>query len=197
MGDDREVFGHLVDYEMTEAELKTQLERNADIDRKMGLIKADKAAANSGFNEDLKTLRKEQVTLLESISSGKARIEVQCYLERDERLNCMRTVRVDNGETVDTRALTADELNEERQGNLFEQTVGVLASTPDSDEEEEESHDADLDETLAAYQASQSANAANETSEGAAPDDEPEHEADDEDDETGAHEASAGEELPH
>lgn len=153
--EERQTFGHLMNVDLSDDEIKSQLERNADIDRKMLLIKAEKAAANSGFNEDLKTLRKEQVTLLESVSSGKTKVEVECYLDKDLRLNVMRTLRADNGEQVDERALTADELNEDRQGSLFE--GDKKPASPDDasggDEDEDEDGDEDTEATLAEYEA--------------------------------------------
>ena len=125
-------------------------------------IKAEKAEANQGFNNDLKLLRKEQVTLLEEITVGKAKMEVQCYQERDERRGIMLTMRCDNGHIVDERALTAEERGaaaDERQGNLFETTGTDVAAGAGEDEEEGPS-DPDLESTLDEYEADQKAAAA-------------------------------------
>ena len=52
----RETFGFPIEVTLREDEIKAKLDRNADIDRKMIGIKEEKAAANSGFNEELKGL---------------------------------------------------------------------------------------------------------------------------------------------
>lgn len=185
MADDRNTFGHLIDVTLSEAEIKAQLERNADIDRKIIAVSGQKALAARGYNDDLKLLRKEQETLLSTISTGKTKLEVECYLERDDRRGIMFTLRNDNGEIVDQRALTADELNEDRQGSLFEGDKKPAGPDDASgDEDEEEQHDSDLDETLAAYQAQQAANGEGEST-SAAPVDEEGDEDDDLDEDTG------------
>jgi len=153
----RETFDFPIEVTLTPEEVEEKLERNADIDRKMIDIKNQKAEANSGFNEDLKTLRKEQVTLLEMISVGKAKVSVQCYHERDERRGIMLTMRCDNGHIVDERALTADErgaVEDERQGNLFE--GGAPSVDAGADDEDEPAGDADSEAALDEYLAQSS-----------------------------------------
>lgn len=150
----RESFNFAIDVTLTEDEINARLNRNAEIDRKILDIMADKAAANQGFNADLKMLRKEQVTLLESAKAGKAKLEVSCYQERDDRRGMMLTRRNDNGDIVDERALTAEERNEsgdERQGNLFD--GGARAPDPDAGDEEgdDQPGDADADAALDEY----------------------------------------------
>jgi len=152
--ENRETFGHPIEVDLTDEEKEAKLNRNADIDRKMIEIKAEKAEANQGFNNDLKLLRKEQATLLEAITVGKAKVEVQCYQERDERRGMMLTMRCDNGHIVDERALTAEERGiaaDERQGNLFDNDSDTDAGASQPDQEEEEGGDADADAKLAKY----------------------------------------------
>lgn len=156
----RETFGHPIEVDLTDEEKEAKLNRNADIDRKMIEIKAEKAEANQGFNNDLKLLRKEQATLLEAITVGKAKIEIECYAERDERRGMMLTMRCDNGHIVDERALTAEERSaDDRQGNLFE-TTGTDVAASGGDDEEEGQSDPDLDNVLDEYEADQKAAAA-------------------------------------
>jgi hypothetical protein len=149
----RETFGHFIDVTLTEEEITAKLNRNADIDREILSIMGEKAAANSGFNADLKTLRKEQVTLLEAAKAGKAKLEIQCYNDRDDRRGMMLVRRKDNGEIVDERALTAEEREADRQGNLFEGPAPD-ADAPTPDQEEEEGGDTDAEAKLDEYLAS-------------------------------------------
>lgn len=190
--DDRRTFGYLVDVTLTDLEIKAQLERNADIDRKMIEIKGQKALANSDFNGDLKVLRKEQETLLTSINTGKTKIEVQCYNEKDERRGMMLTMRADNGFIVDERALTADELREDRQGSLFDDGTGPTPAVEAGGDDQEEAPDADAAASLEEYtrlQGQAQAGAANQVD----GEDEEEDDADDHDHDPEA----ASEELPH
>ena len=151
----RETFKHAIDVMLTEDEINERLNRNADIDRQILTILGEKAAANQGFNADLKGLRKEQVTLLESAKAGKAKLDVECYQERDDRRGIMLTMRCDNGNIVDERALTAEERGEsddERQGKLFE--GGAAAPDPDlamADGDEDQAGDADAEAALDQY----------------------------------------------
>ncbi len=183
----RDIFKHPVEVELTDDEINARLNRNAEIDRKILEIQAEKAAANSGFNGDLKTLRKEQVTLLESAKAGTAKLEIDCYQERDDRRGIMLTMRCDNGNIVDERALTAEERGttpEDRQGNLFEETVGSLAAAT-SDDEPEERGDEDTEKALEEYAAH---NAASDNTDAlnASADSDDEDESDMDDDSEGA-----------
>lgn len=164
MSEEREVFKHPVEVALTDEEINARLNRNAEIDRKILEIQAEKAAANSGFNDDLKTLRKEQITLLESAKAGKATVEIDCYQERDDRRGNMLTLRCSDGSIVDERALTAEERNlvDDRQGNLFE---GNAAAPPsDLDDEPEERGDEDTEKALAEYAAQNAAAGESNTS---------------------------------
>ncbi len=174
-------FKHQITVDISAEEKTKILERNADIDRKMIQVKAEKAMANSGFNEDLKLLRKEQDTLLTSINAGKAKIEIEVYEDKDTRLNRMVYRRASDGEQVDERPLTADELNEDKQGDLFAgkgsvETTGEEA--PPAAVGDEHTNDPDLEKTLAAFEAEQ--DAAGET-ESDAPGEDGDEEEDDED----------------
>ncbi len=161
MTEGRESFKFAIDVTLTEDEINDRLERNAEIDRKILDIQAQKAMANQGYNGDLKLLRKEQVTLLESAKAGKAKLEVDCYQERDDRRGMMITRRNDNGDIVDERALTAEERGEsvdERQGKLFDdanQAPDPDAVSADGDDEEF-GGDADAEAALDEYVAENS-----------------------------------------
>lgn len=152
MSDEREIFGHLMDVDLSEDDLASKKNRLVAVDCEIIELNRSRAESASRFNEDLKTKRKEQTTLLESINAGKAKVEVSCYLERDERLGKVITRRQSDGEQVDERAMTAEERGEttdDRQGNLFE--GGARPDLDAASDDEESPSDADADATLAEY----------------------------------------------
>jgi hypothetical protein len=86
-------------------------ERLAEVDRAILESAAAKAAANGEFNAELKELRKEQKTILDTLTTGKETIEVDCYEEIDERRLEILTRRVDTNDVLHefTRPMTAEE----------------------------------------------------------------------------------------
>jgi hypothetical protein len=150
----RETFGFLIEVALTSEELAKNDARNAEVDIQIRDIKGQRAESNNRFKELLTGLTKEQTGLLERRSTGKAKVEIPCYQERDDRRGMMLTRRNDNGDIVDERALTAEERNEsgdERQGNLFE--GGARAPDPDAgdDDGDGQPSDADADAALDEY----------------------------------------------
>lgn len=151
MSENRETFSHPIDVVLTEEEINAIKDRNMNIDRKRFEIMNEKAAANAAFGEELKALKKEQLALLEAETSGKAKREFQCYQERDDRRGMMLTMRCDNGDIVDERALTAEERDvpDDRQGSLFDGSAP--AGDIPSDDEDDAPGDADADAVLSEY----------------------------------------------
>lgn len=163
----RETFGFPIEVTLTSEEKLENLDRIANIDRKILSLEGDKAAANQRFTEEFKALKKERLTRLEQDTAGKAKVEVECYQERDDRRGMMLTMRCDNGHIVDERALTAEEREvDDRQGDLFAGgKPDSAAGSADSDEEDEGQSDPDLENTLDEYNAQQNAAGADDDSE--------------------------------
>lgn len=154
----RETFGFPIEVDLTDEEKLENLDRIANIDRKMLAIEGEKAAASARFNDELKGLRKERLTRLEQDTAGKCKMEVECYHERDDRRGIMLTMRCDNGHIVDERALTADErgaADDERQGELFDGGARPSADAG-ADDEDEPAGDADSEAALDEYLAQSS-----------------------------------------
>ena len=156
MSDERKLFGFLVQVTLSQEELDAMKDREIEITRERFEVEREKTAASSQFSERLKTLKKEQLALLEAMASKVTKTEVECYHEKDERRGMMLTRRADNGFIVDERALTVDELNADRQGDLFD--GNAAAPAPPSDEEftgdaaeQERPVDADAASALESY----------------------------------------------
>lgn len=120
----RETFMHMMEDSLSDEETLAKKDRLVDVDRKILEVEAEKAAAVSEFNKELKELRKERVTLLDVIGTGKVKREVECYEDRDDRRGHMLVRRLDTDEVVDERPLSASERDgdapaDERQGDLF------------------------------------------------------------------------------
>lgn len=82
-----------------------------EVDREIDRIAAEKSAAGSEFNRQLKDERKRRADLLSTIESGTEKIEVEVFERLNDKLGQVETVRVDNGKVLPefTRALTAEE----------------------------------------------------------------------------------------
>jgi hypothetical protein len=160
----RETFGHEIQIDLSDEELAAGRKRNMQIDLEIDAIKERQSASNAVFKEELDILKREQKPLKEAEKTKKATIEIQCYHERDERRGIMLTMRCDNGEIVDERALTADErgaVEDERQGNLFD--GGVPKLDAESGEDDEPAGDADSEAALDEYLAQSGAGESEET----------------------------------
>lgn len=90
---------------------KVKHERLVEVDRELLAVKAEKDSANGEFNGQLKALRNEQKSILDTIETGQETIEVECYEEVDESRLEMVTKRVDNDQILPelTRPLTPEE----------------------------------------------------------------------------------------
>lgn len=119
-----ETFMHTIEVDLSADEQLALKDQLVVVDNRMLDIEREKAAEMSGFNERLKTTRKERLTILEAIASGKGRRELACYEEREGETR-MLIKRVDTNEVIDERALTLDERegkaeSDERQPDLFD-----------------------------------------------------------------------------
>lgn len=104
-----ETFMQVVEVDLTPNEQDALKDKLVDCDKRMIAVEGEKAVAMSGFNQTLKNLRKERISLLDSIASGVGRREIACYEEREDATGRMLIKRVDNNEIVDERALTLEE----------------------------------------------------------------------------------------
>ncbi len=84
---------------------------------------AEKKAALDSFNAKLKTLDAEIETLATEHHEGHSSHDVEVRLEPDDARKMMNVVRVDNGQTINIRKMTLEEMAESEkrklQGNLF------------------------------------------------------------------------------
>lgn len=119
MAEPRETFEHSIEIDLTDAELAAGRKRNMQIDIEIDAVKQRQAAANTVFKEELEVLKREQKPLKEAEKTKKAKVEVNCYSQRDTAGARMLTLRCDTDEIVDERALTAEEREADRQGGLF------------------------------------------------------------------------------
>lgn len=81
-------------------------------------VKAEKKVAMTGFAERLAALEKDRDRVSDDIRDGIETRAVEVREERNYRLGTLRLVRVDTGEVVETRAMTAEE-REEAQVTMF------------------------------------------------------------------------------
>jgi len=153
----RETFGHPITMELGGADLERKNEEHIKVCNDLEEIEGRKRTAMSGFNEELKLKRKQEISLRAIINSKSMQVEVNAYSERDDRRGMMLTRRVDTGEVVDERALTAEERGQtpdDRQGNLFADKSAAPA-LPEDGSEPEEAADADAESALDGYAALQ------------------------------------------
>lgn len=73
----------------------------------------------SQFGTKLKGLRQSATALAHTVSSGEEKRPALCSERADMRRFAIDTYRHDNGEVVETRVMTQDEVEEARQTNLF------------------------------------------------------------------------------
>jgi len=96
--------------EITDDELEQRKNALVACDNEIERIEQEKAQAMSGFNADLKDKRNERRTLLGAINSGQEERPVMCFEEPDEKRHLMLVLRADNRTEVDSRPLTAEDL---------------------------------------------------------------------------------------
>jgi hypothetical protein len=184
----RETFGHPIVMQLEGKELERKNEDHVKVCNELEEIEGRKRTAMSGFNEELKLKRKQEISLRAMINSKSMQVEVECYPERDDRRGMMLTRRVDTGEIVDERALTAEERGvNDRQVEMF--AVGQPAPAPaDSDEEpEEERGDEDTENALSEYVANQAGSGDGAAHAGSDEDDEDDSDIDDDSEDAVAH----------
>lgn len=99
-----------------------------EVDREIDRIAAEKSAADSEFNQQLKGELKRRTDLLNTIESGTEKQEVEVFERLNDKLGQIETVRVDNGKVLPefTRALTA----EERQLDIMDLDPKGTGKTP-------------------------------------------------------------------
>lgn len=116
-----EKFVDELDSDLTPEELEQRKDRIVQICVEIDRVEADKTQAMSGYNADLKALRKERTSLIENVKTGQAKKQVECYERFVFETNTVETVRADTDEVVDSRPMEADERHELAQGGLFEE----------------------------------------------------------------------------
>jgi hypothetical protein len=89
-------------------------EKNAEfltVNREIDKVADEKAGSVSGFNQQLKDLRKKRKSLMDVMEEGFETIEVDAYERVNDQLMQIETVRRDNGKVVEelTRPMSAEE----------------------------------------------------------------------------------------
>lgn len=83
-------------------------------------IEEEKKASAKVFTDRLKEYDSQIHDLADAVNTSKEKRLVGIQEQHDKRRFCVDTVRIDTMETIDTRAMTADEVDEARQPALFE-----------------------------------------------------------------------------
>jgi hypothetical protein len=153
---ERKKFDHLLEVNLTSEELKEKLLAHVAIEREIDDVKARKARAMNEFTKELREKNEVRATLMQVIATEKEKRTVEVYHERDDRRGMMRTLRFDNHELIDERALTMEEREEGKQPELpF--VPGATPTTEPPIDENQESEDTDgdagLDGTLDRFEA--------------------------------------------
>lgn len=80
-----------------------------DAEMRMTALQDEKNAAVAGWNKDIKDVRTAIKTLVSELDSKKELRTVKCFDNADFKKNKIDTVRTDTGEVVETRAMTAED----------------------------------------------------------------------------------------
>lgn len=105
-------FERTVKEEVGKGNVEKSKTRLAEAYESLLAIKAEKAEANSDFNKQLKETRKEMRELVGVIRTGQREVTVECEERPNERRKEVEIVRCDTGQVVDSRPMTAEELQE-------------------------------------------------------------------------------------
>jgi len=115
--------------ELTHEELEAKRKELASLFRRDRDAEQEKKDATKRLGEELKSIRQDLDNLEEQCTSGRELREVEVVEQADPNQGIMRVIRIDTGEVVSTRPLTADE----RQVAMFPQSVGRKRSGKGSD----------------------------------------------------------------
>lgn len=99
--------------ELTHAEFEAKAELLKDVCQSISAKKEERKALTKKLNDAIKAMEEEERQLCEDIDSRTEKRMVACHWVEDYDHNVTRLVRQDTGETVDERALTADDLQGE------------------------------------------------------------------------------------
>ena len=120
----KEAFDKEIEIQLDEEAKDEQRRKLVDINNRLLAKEGEKSASSSGFNAELKAIRKERETCLGAINSGclTEKVKVREYMHIESGQVEIR--REDNNEVVGTRDMTA----EERQTEMFAGHDGAKAN---------------------------------------------------------------------
>lgn len=140
---ERETYTELLECELTEQDRDQKRQRLETVDRELVRLDTEKKAAAKVFTNQIKPLAAERGSILEALDSGTEKRQVEVYEHLEPRLGKVEVRRVDTDALVEERAMTAEELDDTRQGDLFgsrdsdppAELVDPADPVPDDDEE--------------------------------------------------------------
>lgn len=101
----------LLPVSLNEDETKNYALKLADICAKRKAVEEERKKAAGEFNQKIKATNETIQDLVDAIQNGFEEKEVECDERKNLENNTMETIRLDNNEIIDTRELTADEMN--------------------------------------------------------------------------------------
>lgn len=111
-----DTFIDKLDCTLSDEELAERKDRLATEYQALTEVQDEKADVMADYSKKIKGHQKVLAALIDAISTGKEKREVECLERRDDRLGVMQIIRGDTGEMVEERPLTL----EERQVGMFD-----------------------------------------------------------------------------
>jgi hypothetical protein len=105
-------FSKQLPVKIPDGEREKKIQRHLEVEREIDRAKGEKAAAMVDHNKAIKDMNAERKSLLDTIETGMAEVEIECRETKDFRRGMMITTRSDTNEEIDERPLTVDERQE-------------------------------------------------------------------------------------
>jgi hypothetical protein len=130
--------------QLTDDELQQRSQALVGNIKQTDALKEEKKTATSEFKARIGACNDVTKRLTEIISSGKEERDVECEMTKDYKGGTVTVVRLDTGEVVETRPMTADERQESmwtQKGEPRAPARGRGKKLPGMDSDEDESGD--------------------------------------------------------
>jgi hypothetical protein len=128
----RDTYTELLECELTEDERADKRKRLEDVDRELVRLDTEKKASAKAYSNQIKPLAAERESILEALDTGTEKRQVEVYEHFEPRLGKVEVRRVDTDAVVEERAMTQQELDEGRQGDLFGRATDGLDTSPEA-----------------------------------------------------------------
>lgn len=114
-----------LDVHLTDEEVQEKSEQLARVVAEISDLEEEKAKAVRGFSVQLKEKKRRLSELARNVTKREEMRPVLCYQRPDLRRFVIEIFRADNKQVIDSRAMTKEELEEARQGQLFDGNTHV------------------------------------------------------------------------